>query len=574
MRRTAAVIAVAVSIAAIATAQQGYFETFEVRLHNLDVVVTDAKGNPVRGLTKDDFIVTEDGVPKMVTNFSVYDEGTSRVSSVNAQAAPAAVEAQPQMVEAKAPPRRFVFFVDDMAVQQNARQTLIRNATGLVDQMREGDLATVIRPTGANRVAQDYTTDRNAVRKVLTEAIESCTIRGDAPGLQEMLQLSHSLGLANNNDERNHAKGVYAQQVRDRVQQRLSQLRAVIGSTAGLEGRKVLLVITAGLPSYPGRDAIDFEAQMKGEVRQVTEWGQTGDFRPIIDELARTAASHGVTIYGLEPEVPVALGVQKSAMSRTVGSTQRKRPGILVMKDDEPTVQHVAGSQILPTQMLPELLHYRGETLTSLTERTGGKWFRGTGTIDDVFRQVASDLRVYYSLAYRATGTRDKPRRIEVRIRNRPELRARTRTEVVDRSTEREMGDITFANLLFPRDLNELNIAVTAGQPAVNGRACTVPLDVVIPLEKMTFAQVEGGQFASVADIHFAAAGLMNTFTTSGRHRQNIEISEEQHAARAGVTTRFKTGIQVPKGRTRIAVGVMDEASRLAGFTNTEVVCE
>jgi hypothetical protein len=66
----------------------------------------------------------------------------------------------------------------------------------------------------------------------------------------------------------------------------------------------------------------------------------------------------------------------------------------------------------------------------------------------------------------------------------------------------------------------------------------------------------------------------MNNFTTSGRHRQHIEITAEQHATRAGVTTRFKTGIQVPKGRTRIAVGVMDEASRLAGFNNVEVVSE
>ena len=568
MRRTAAAFAVAVTIAAIATAQQGYFETFEVRLHNLDVLVTDAKGNPVHGLTKADFIVLEDGVPQTISNFSAYDDGTSRVSSVNA------VEAPP-MIEEKPLPRRFIFFVDDMAVQQHARRSLIRHANALVDQLRDGDMAAVLRPTGVNRVAQDYTTDRNALRKVLTEAIESCTVRGDAPGLQEMLILGRSLAEAHNEDVKNHARGVYALQVRGRVQQRLAQLRAIIGSTAGIEGRKVLVVITAGLPSYPGRDAVEFEDQLKpGVVRQVTAWGQTGDFKPFIDEVARTAAANGVTIYALEPEVPASPSVNKSASSRTVGSTQRKKPGLLSHTNDEATVNHVAGSQIMPAQMLPELLHYRGETLTSLTEKTGGKWFRGVGGIDDVFRQVASDLRVYYSLAYRATSTGDQPRRIEVKIRNRPELRARTRTDVIDRSPEQEMADLTFANLLFPRDLNELKVAVTAGTPVRNEKAYRVPLDVVIPLDKLTFAQIDGGKFASVADIHFAAAGLTNDFTVSGRHRHNIEITAEQHAARAGVTTRFKTGIQVPKGRTRIALGIIDEASRLAGFTNVEVVSE
>ena len=80
MKRLAGGVAVALA-ATMALAQQGYFETFEVRLHNLDVVVTDAKGNSVHGLTKDDFIVLENGLEQRITNFSSYDSGTSKVVS-------------------------------------------------------------------------------------------------------------------------------------------------------------------------------------------------------------------------------------------------------------------------------------------------------------------------------------------------------------------------------------------------------------------------------------------------------------------------------------------------------------
>jgi VWFA-related protein len=574
-KRTSSILVAMLLLAVAAAAQQGYFETFEVRLHNLEVVVTDEKGKPVRGLTKADFIVLENGVEQNVTNFSVYDSSTATASSVPRTAA--AAETKPAETAGEdATPRRFVFFVDDMAVQTVARNNLARQAVKLVDEMRPGDLAAVIRPTG-HRVPQDYTSDTAAVRKALTAAIQSCTIRGDAPGLFELREMRSAMEIADNEMERMHAKGLYASRARERVRQRLSQLRALVGSMAAVEGRKVLLVITTGLPSHPGRDAIDFLDQMKaGSERLVTEWGEPGvDFTPVIDELGRTAAANGVTIYALEPEVPLSLGIQKSAASRTVGSTHGAVRGSANGRPVAGGGLSVSGALNMPEQMLHELLHYRGQTLTSLADRTGGKWFRGVGTIDDMFRQVATDMSVYYSLAYRATGTRDQPRRIEVRIRNRPGLRARTRSEVIDRSPQREMGDLTAANLLFPSRLNELDVKVTvAGKIAPEGKLYAVPVDVAIPLGKLTFVQTADDKYAAAVDVHYAAAAQENTFTVSGKHHQNIEISPAQHAARAGVIYRFKTGIQVSEGPVRIAIGVMDTASRLAAFGNLDVVAK
>jgi VWFA-related protein len=570
VRRAAAVFAVAALAAAIAIAQQPYFETFEVRLHNLEVVVTDAKGKPVRGLAKDDFIVLENGQPQEVTNFSIYDSGTA-TASATAPETPAPELAG--LVPEQAPPRRFVFYVDDMAVRKPARRSLIRNATSLVDQLRDGDLGAVIRPTGLNRVAQNYTADRAAVRKALVEAIESCTLRPHAPGLFELRELQIALENsytgsdtdpgevllgqqpADVENELRYAKTVYARRASDRVRQRLSQLRALVASMAGVEGRKVVVMITSGLPANPGRDAVDTEV---GGDRTMTEWARLADFKPLIDEIGRTAAANGVTIYALEPELPFATSVQKSASSKTIGTT------------DGDGLQ-VTGAQIMPAQMLQELLHYSGATLTSLTEKTGGKWFRGAGTIDDVFRQVASDLSVYYSLAYRATGTHGKPRKVEVRIRNRPELRVRTRSEVIEKSPETEMADLVAANLLFPRDLNELRIAVTVGKPVREVQLFTMPLDITFPLETLTFLPAANEKYVATIDVHFAVSGLDNTFTTSGARRQNIEISAKQYETRAGVTFRFKSAVQAAAGVSRVAIGVMDSASRLAAFRNVEV---
>ena len=568
MKRLTCGIVVALA-ATVALAQQGYFETFEVRLHDLEVVVTDSKGMPVRGLGKDDFIVLENGAPQTITNFSVYDSATATVSSVTEEAAPRKPE---KVQEPSSPPRRIVFFVDDMGVRARARKTLIRDATALVDQFQEGDLLSVVRPTGENRLALPFTTDTAAARKALTEAIESCTFNAGASGQYEIEDLINGLENARTDIDRAYARGQYTQRIAKRTTQRLGQLRALIGSMAGIEGRKVIVLITSGLPSVPARsagaDPMKFGPTDRTKVpdptrdamdQPLTDWENAGgDLNPLIDELGRTAAANGVTIYALEPEVPLDVAARNiTAGSRTTGSTADG---------------HAGGQAIAPAEMYGELGHYRTQTLRSLSERTGGRWFRGAGTIDDVFRQVASDLSTYYSLAYRATGEHNKPRRVEVRVRNRPDLTVRTRTEVIDRSPEREMGDLVAATLLFPRDVNELGIALQTGKPRPTGTAVTIPLDVVIPLETLTFLSTQDGKYAATIDIHYAIAGMKSDFTTSGRHHQNIEISAQQYEARAGTTYRFKTGVEVWRGPTRIAIGVLDPASRLAGFRTAEVM--
>ena len=64
-------LTVAVSISLLAFSgfpQQKLVETIEVRVVNVDVVVRDHHGNPVSGLTKDDFEVFEEGVRQTITN--------------------------------------------------------------------------------------------------------------------------------------------------------------------------------------------------------------------------------------------------------------------------------------------------------------------------------------------------------------------------------------------------------------------------------------------------------------------------------------------------------------------------
>jgi len=73
---------IVVCIALVASAQQQQpapaptlSERIEVRVAGIDVVVTDRAGNVITGLTKDDFELLENKVPRPIVNFYEANKG-------------------------------------------------------------------------------------------------------------------------------------------------------------------------------------------------------------------------------------------------------------------------------------------------------------------------------------------------------------------------------------------------------------------------------------------------------------------------------------------------------------------
>lgn len=573
-----------------ATAQ--YSERLDVVLRNLDVVVNDAKGNAIKGLSKGDFIVLEDGVEQRVTNFAFYDSGATVSSSFEIHA-----DAMPP--EEAPPPRRIMFFIDEMAIHARARNSLKEHASKIVRSMQPGDLATVVRPSGAQRIVQDYSGDIEQVEKSLFRVIDECRVRITAPAFAELRAFRRSMETASSSHEVALAKQQFAEQERDRVQHRLAQIRALLATMAHQEGRKVFVLITSGISAQPGRAAYSFAEQMKlfeapdpnvesealardmelaaaggpgsamASVRAAAraaapknrwkgmERVEVGDFRSRIDELARSAASDGVMIYALEPEVPLSLDASIGADSPNEGSML------------------ISGSararEVIPAEMLSQVLTYGGETLTSLTEKTGGRWFRGVGQIDDTFRHLADDLRTYYSLGYRPKQSDVRVNRIQVRIRNRPDLTVRTRTEVIARPQGRDMAERVVAGLLYPQSEDTLNMTVRAAAPERSGRKYEIPIEVVVPVSRLTFVRADDGTYRATVQVHYATSRNDRELLTYGAHQQIVELSARQYANLEQGRYRYRSTVTVPSGAIKIALGVVDTMTNYASLKTVSV---
>lgn len=583
-------------------------ESLEVQIYNLDTVVTDAQGRPVRGLTKDDFVVLENGAPQPISHFSFYDMGASSMSISDAGEV---INTPAQTTVAEEPPRRrFIFFIDEMAIQGQARNTLKKQAETFLSAMRPGDMATVVRPASTAQVEQTYSSDPQEVAKWLNKAIDSCRIRLTAPAFAELRRFRQAMETATLPAEIATAKQIYIDQQQTRVQQRIGELRALIASLAAAEEKKILVLITSGLNAQPGREVYSTDEQlmltemtkMKDHATIITEMGnpltdptnpqdtsafrglanakvalrtanrtqgwnstfrpQINDLKSQIDDLGRTAAANRIVIYALTPEIPLFLDTGRGADARTA-------PGVSTLMGDG---VHLQASRVVPEEMLSQLLTYEGETLQSFAEKTGGRWFRGTAVIDDTFRTLFDDLQVYYSLAYRAKSGSKEARRVAVQVKGRPELKVRTRSEVIDRGGD-DMASRVIAGLLYPIEADQLKMAVKTDRPQKEGKKFNVPLEVVIPIEKITFLRLGDGSYQGRVIVHYAAAAEKE-FVSYGRQEQIIALTAAQYREMVRIRYRYTSNITVPKGKIRIALGVVDTTSKMSSLQTVNVTAQ
>lgn len=153
--------------------------TSQVDLVSLDIMVRDKNRQFVPNLTKDDFIVLEDGVPQNVADFRlVYGGREMSVEVINAPtAAPDGMILPPTRPVADVAGRVFIIFIDDLHLlasdSPRVRQLLTQITNTLI---HDGDLFAVV-STGPSSIEVNPTYDRSR----LTEAIKKVMGNGMSP---------------------------------------------------------------------------------------------------------------------------------------------------------------------------------------------------------------------------------------------------------------------------------------------------------------------------------------------------------------------------------------------------------
>lgn len=235
-----------------------FVDAIDVRVVEVEVVVTDEAGERVRGLGRDDFRLSVAGREVPIEYFAERRGGVP-------------VPAPGEPAEA-APGVQYLVFLDDYFTDRRYRGAVLERAAEEIDVLRPGDRMAVVRFRGRGvETLVDWTDSKADLQRVLEEARKAPT-----------WELRRNARLAAATNPANRVK-IVAWQIEDAQKTLTATMRAF----SGVPGRKVLLLLSSGWPvDLPHFDTLAASAA-------ANRLGGPRLLRPVTD----TANLLGYTIY-------------------------------------------------------------------------------------------------------------------------------------------------------------------------------------------------------------------------------------------------------------------------------------
>ena len=561
-RPLAAAAGLIAALSAPAAAQQQddytFFDTLDVEVVNVEVIVIGRDGQPVRGLAAADFELSEDGRPVEITNFYAVD----------AEPAEPGVAAPPEpdtttTVAVPRPPEQdlhLAVFVDGTTLEPINRKRVF-------NAIREFFAAGGARPTSLTLATYDGSLEVTPLGGVEPGELEGhlailerAATRGaigemDRRGILGQLDRA-LLGTEVVASEAEGVLGAIQAYAARQYNETLLSTRAVssfVEALAGLPGRKALLYVAGGLPRNPGEALFyAWENKFGGAVAaalgvNVTQESRRYDTTPELNRLIRDANANRVTFY--------ALGAGRSGRPGGAVSAEEGSFDLAAMGTPGGGRNWTAGLDSIDSANL-------GGSLQEMAAATGGLSMTSSRNYGQLLEGMDRDLGSYYSLGYTPDRERDgKSHHLAVRVKER-DYRVRHRQHYRERTREEIMSGRTRSAVLLGSRDNPLEVAMEFGETSRQEDKLLVPVMVKVPLGKLVLVPQE--------DVHVGRIGIFVCARDSkGRTSpvQSIDvpirIPNDRLLTALGQVAGYRMTLLMRPEEHAVAVGVRDELGRV-----------
>jgi VWFA-related protein len=507
-------------------------ERVEVSVTNVEVVVTDSKGNRVAGLTRDEFEVYQDGLPQKISNFYAVSGGKvllddGKVVGLDSSEAKSEI---PSELKAK-----YILFIDNLNIQPQNRNRMFKSLEDFVKQtIGPRAEAMVVSYNRSVKVRHKFTSEASEIIATLDD-IEHET-GGGTTLAGERRDALHQIDESQSADQALSIARTYARSLRNDLEFTVDALKNTVNGLAGVEGRKVLVYISEGLPATAGAELYD-QIQRKysnqsGGLEQF-EFEMTPKYAGII----RAANAQGVTIWPLD-----ASGLTVETLVSAENRSFDTRPSDFGMRQN--------------TQA----------PLRLMAEETGGVAAVNTNDWKKNLEELSKDFSNFYSLGYRSTRSAvDKPHSVEVRVK-RKGLTVRSRKGFLEKTIETRTAESVVASLIYPRDENPLGINVSIGaQKPYDQENFAVPVRIAVPIGKLGLVPV-GDHYEATFFVYVVARDAAEKQSDLAIQRQVVTVPTKDLDKAQHKDWYYDFTMTVSPGAQRLSFAVRDGISNLVSF--------
>ena len=509
--------------AQVASLPELFDEVIDVRVVNVEVVVTDRKGNRIRGLDASDFELLVDGQPVPIDHFTEIDDGRAKLSLDDC------VDNVPSLTPDEPVGTNYLIFIDELSAIPRDRDRVLKGLEHDLALLSPVDRVAIVVFDGQNLARlTDWTNSRHEIEEALRQARE-----------RKGLGLMTMTGFGDQTEQTRRA---------------VMAATATVRSFAGAAGRKAMLLLADGwngsVDSF-GRSAFGSPASRYASTRDVV--------RPLVD----AANLVGYTLY------PVDL--RGLRLSVDLGLSDR---------DDTTTSHNLRGHPLyyphrnpfypggdLPNPWLRNPFPLfpgassawsRQAALRHLADETGGLAMINAMR-DEALAIATDDTRSYYWLGFQPPrDENDVLHDIDVRVVGRRDLRVRSRETYMDMSKSTEVTMLVEGSLLFGGAPGTDSLEVRFGTPVRAGfRKVAVPMEITIPLDDLTLLPV-GGQWMN--ELEFRVTVINERGDRSEIPVRKIPILGPA-APLPGQTFIYDTGIVIRRREHRYLAAIYDPLS-------------
>lgn len=518
-------------------------ERIDVSVVNVDVTVTDRRGESVSGLTKDDFEVFEDGKRQPVTNFYFVEDSPKR--GVKPGDAKAAAAAEPESLPEKYR-RKVLVLIDNANTTMHARnEALARLEEFIRDHFQDGRYDWSVAMVGSTaRLLLPLTSDKERLHAAIAAVRRSGSTKGMTAPIQraEMGVLSEgsknavrkedpeATTLFNKNPKLIIGDRIFMEEANISEQTMMAKssvgaISEVARAFATAEGKKIILLVTGYLPlgtsapsAAPATHVGNHMADMQRNQRQLIS---------LRDRLIREANASNASFY--------IIGAEGLQVPEQASAFEAPTPG-----SNAPDTS----------------------AMYWLARETGGVYMPGN-SIAKSFQEFDRRSSNFYSLGYTPRHQADdRYHRISVRVKGHSGLHLQYRDGYSsvgdDVQIERALRTIIGVTL----QPSTLPVSLVADKPVYGKTLAMLPLSASMKMDDLQYITDATGSRTRL-DV------WVSVFDNSGRNitltKFVSEVGVGSGESVTGPMTVTIPGVALKKGSYRVVIAVRDQLTDRVG---------